>query len=246
MSRRILLLVALASAACGCDDAPGRPAMGSAIVAPDKVVDFAALYATSCAGCHGANGTGGAAIALADPVYLAVADDVTIRRVTAGGVPGTAMPAFARSAGGLLTDEQIDVLVSGMRARWAKADVPRDAHARLLAASAPGDRARGADVYARACASCHGADGRGGQHAASIVDAAYLDLVSDRSLRTTILVGRPDMGAPHWRTDVLGTPLSPVDVADVVAWLSAQRSRPARPQASSASATHPIIVGGLQ
>jgi mono/diheme cytochrome c family protein len=154
------------------------------------------------------------------------------------------MPAFDRSAGGLLTDEQVDVLVSGMRAHWAKADVPRDAHARLLAASAPGDRARGAGVYARACASCHGADGRGGQHAASIVDAAYLALVSDRSLRMTILVGRPDMGAPHWRTDVPGTPLSPADVADVVAWLSAQR--PARPVARSASATHSIVVGGLQ
>jgi mono/diheme cytochrome c family protein len=244
MSRRILLLVALASAACGCNDAPGRPAMDSAVVAPDKVVDFAALYATSCAGCHGANGTGGAAIALADPVYLAVADDVTIRRVTAGGVPGTAMPAFARSAGGLLTDEQIDVLVRGMRARWAKPDVPRDAAARLRAASAPGDPARGADVYVRACASCHGADGRGGPHAASIVDAAYLALVSDRSLRTAILVGRPDMGVPHWRAEVPGTPLSPVDVADVVAWLSAQR--PVRPVSSSASASHPIVVGGLQ
>jgi mono/diheme cytochrome c family protein len=244
MSRRILLLVALVTTACGCNDAPGRPAMDSAVVAPDQIVDFAALYGTNCAGCHGANGTGGAAIALADPVYLAVADDATIRRVTAGGVPGTAMPAFAHSAGGLLTDEQIDVLVSGMRARWAKADVPRDARGRLLAASAPGDRARGAGVYARACASCHGADGRGGQHAASIVDAAYLDLVSDRSLRTTILVGRPDMGAPHWRTDVPGTPLSPADVADVVAWLAAQR--PARPVASSASASHPIVVGGLQ
>ncbi len=213
MSRRILLLVALVTTACGCNDAPGRPAMDSAVVAPDKVVDFAALYATSCAGCHGANGTGGAAIALADPVYLALADDATIRRVTAAGVPGTAMPAFARSAGGLLTDEQIDVLVS-------------------------------ADVYARACASCHGAHARGGQHAGSIVDAAYLDLVSDRSLRTTILVGRPDMGAPHWRTDVPGTPLSPADVADVVAWLAVHR--PARPLASSASANHPIVVGGLQ
>ena len=49
MSRRILLIVVLASAACGCNDAPGRPAMDSAVVAPDQVVDFAALFATSCA-----------------------------------------------------------------------------------------------------------------------------------------------------------------------------------------------------
>jgi hypothetical protein len=68
--------------------------------------------------------------------------------------------------------------------------------------------------------------------------------VSDRSLRTTILVGRPDMGVPHWRAEVPGTPLSPADVADVVAWLAAQRAP--RPHASSASANHPIVVGGLQ
>ena len=35
------------------------------------------------------DGKGGAAIALGDPVYLAIADDATIRRVTANGVPGT-------------------------------------------------------------------------------------------------------------------------------------------------------------
>src|SRR5439155_14075085 len=92
MSYRVLLLAALAGA-CACNGAPGRPAPDSAVIAPDKVVDFDVLYATNCAGCHGANGTGGAAIGLADPVYLAIADDATIRRVTADGVPGTAMPA---------------------------------------------------------------------------------------------------------------------------------------------------------
>ena len=120
MSYRVLLLALLAGAACACNGAPGRPVPGSAVIAPDKVVDFDVLYATNCAGCHGANGTGGAAIGLADPVYLAIADDATIRRVTADGVPGTAMPAFAQSAGGLLTAAQIDVIVNGIRARWAK------------------------------------------------------------------------------------------------------------------------------
>ena len=55
---------------------------------------------------------GGAAIALADPVYLAIADDATILRVTADGVPGTSMPAFAQPAGGMLTDAQIEVIVA--------------------------------------------------------------------------------------------------------------------------------------
>ena len=126
MNCRVLLLAALASTACGCDSAPGRPAVDSAVIPPNKVVDFAVLYATNCAGCHGANGTGGAAIGLADPVYLAIADDATIRRVTANGVPGSAMSAFAQSAGGLLTEEQIDAIVNGIRARWAKPNILGD------------------------------------------------------------------------------------------------------------------------
>ena len=223
MNYRVLLLAALAGAACGCDSAPGRPAADSEVIAPDKVVDFAALYATNCAGCHGASGSGGPALALADPVYLASADDAAIRRVTADGVPGTAMPAFAQSAGGLLTDEQIDVVVKGMRARWAKPDMASDAGIQSYGAPAPGDPARGADVYARYCASCHGAAGRGGPHGSSIVDGAYLALVSDQSLRTTVIVGRPDIGAPHWRGNGAGQAPSPVDVSAVVAWLAAQR-----------------------
>ena len=78
MKARVLLLAALAGAACACNGAPGRPAPDSAVIAPDKVVDFDVLYATNCAGCHGANGSGGAAIGLSDPVYLAIADDATI------------------------------------------------------------------------------------------------------------------------------------------------------------------------
>jgi cytochrome c oxidase cbb3-type subunit III len=246
MNHRVLLFVALASAAFGCDSAPGRPAADSEVIAPDKVVDFAVLYATNCAGCHGVNGAGGAAIALVDPAYLAIADDETIRRVTSNGVPGTAMPAFAQSAGGLLTDEQIDAIVNGIRTRWARPNVFGDADVPPYAAPTPGDPARGADVYARNCASCHGAAGRGGARASSIVDGAYLALVSDQSLRTAIIVGRPELGAPDWRSNAAGKALSSEDVSDVVAWLAAQRPRPRRPDSSDPKTTDSFIVGGLK
>src|SRR5262249_58493690 len=83
-----------------CDAAPGRPAKSSEALAPNDVVDFRVLYGANCAGCHGGQGRGGAAIGVADPVYLAIADDTSIRKVTAAGVSGTAVPAFRRSAGG--------------------------------------------------------------------------------------------------------------------------------------------------
>src|ERR1700694_2016884 len=51
-----------------CASFPGAPRPGSEVVAPSEVVEFRLLYGQNCAGCHGANGKGGAAIALANPV----------------------------------------------------------------------------------------------------------------------------------------------------------------------------------
>ena len=229
MPRKILLAPALlasvlATGACGSRSAAsGRPPTDSQVVPPAKVVNFSLLYAKNCAGCHGRDGKGGAAVALGDPVYLAIADDATITRVTADGVSGTAMPAFSQHSGGMLTDRQIEAIVHGIRGLWAKPDALRGADPPPYLAKRPGDPKRGATVFEDYCSSCHGADGRGGNRASSIVDGAYLALVSDQTLRTNVIVGRPEMGAPDWRGDLPGKPMSPDNVSDVVAWLAAQR-----------------------
>jgi cytochrome c oxidase cbb3-type subunit 3 len=236
MTRRVILLTAwiLTTTACSTrDSALGRPSANSQPVPPSKIMDFNFLYARNCAGCHGPDGKGGAAIGLGDPVYLAIADDATIRRVAADGVPGTTMPAFAQHSGGMLTDDQINVIIAGIRARWAKPDALRGADPPPYRALGPGDPKRGVSVYGIYCSSCHGADGRGGR-ASSIVDGSYLGLVSDQNLRTTVIVGRPEIGAPDWRGNVAGKPMSPEDVSDVVAWLAAQRPQfPGQPYASA-------------
>src|ERR1700722_80991 len=124
----ILTAVSVSALICGCANAPGRAVAGEVPVVPSEVTDFKVLYGENCSGCHGDNGKGGAAIALADPVYLAIADDTVVRHATADGISGTSMPAFAQSAGGMLTDKQIDALVQGMRQRWAQPDVLRGAN----------------------------------------------------------------------------------------------------------------------
>jgi mono/diheme cytochrome c family protein len=218
-------LAMLAVALCvACSSSSGRPAQASAAVPPDQIVNFTVLYAQNCAGCHGVEGSGGAAMSLANPTFLAIADDNVIRRIAANGVPGTPMPAFAQSAGGMLTDKQIDALVRGIRS-WAKPDALCDKSAPPYAASSPGDAQHGAEAYRTYCSSCHGADGRGGSKASSIVDGSYLALVSDQQLRTIVIAGRPELDAPDWRGDVEGRPMSAQDISDVVAWLSSQRPK---------------------
>jgi cytochrome c oxidase cbb3-type subunit 3 len=210
---------------CGCTSAPGRPGPGEMPVIPGEISDFSTLYSQNCAGCHGLEGKGGAAIALADPVYLAVADDAALHRATTSGIPGTSMPAFAQSAGGMLTSKQVEVIVNGIREQWSKPDIFAGADPPPYSSSAPGDSARGLEVYATYCSSCHGAGGRGGQKGSSIVDGSFLALVSDQELRTIVIAGRPELGAPDWRSDVPGRPMSAQEVSDVVAWLSSQRPK---------------------
>jgi cytochrome c oxidase cbb3-type subunit 3 len=220
MKAHLILAASLVvTAACGIRE---YPPVDSPVIPPGLILDFGYLYSENCAGCHGTNGQGGLAIALSDPVYLAIADETVVRAVTAKGVAGTAMPAFAQNSGGLLTDQQIDVIVKGVR-KWAKPDLLRDANPPSYAAQKRGDEARGAGVYDTYCSSCHGSGGRGGQRASSIVDPSYLALVSEQSLRTTIIAGRPELGAPDWRANVPGKPMSDEDISDIVAWLVAQR-----------------------
>jgi mono/diheme cytochrome c family protein len=219
---------------CGCGSPPGKPGKGSETLAPDQIMDFAALYGENCAGCHGAEGRGGAAIALADPVYLAVADDASIRKAAANGVRGTAMPAFAQSAGGMLTDRQIDMLTSQIRSRWGRPGFLNSADPPSYTAKSAGNPSQGALAYKTYCESCHGRGGRGGAKGSSITDPAFLALVSDQGLRTVVITGRPELGAPDWRANIPGKPMSDQEITDVVAWLASQRAQTA-PHANSAS-----------
>ncbi|MFZ0677862.1 c-type cytochrome [Candidatus Binatus sp.] len=227
-ARKCKSLLASASLAAillaGCDSLPGRPTQAELPLRPTNVTDFATLYGENCAGCHGADGKSGAAIAMNNPVYLAIIDDASMRHVVANGVPGSAMPPFAQNAGGSLTDHQIDILIAGIRKSWAGAS-DAAAGAPPYSSSTPGDSNGGAQIYAANCQSCHGPDGKGGT-AGSIVDPSYLALVSDQYLRTVVIAGRPELGHPDWKSAAGGQPLSPQQVSDVVAWLASKRPAP--------------------
>ena len=233
--RHFCVCAALAAIlASGCGSPHGQPDKGSEVLAPNEVMDFGTLYAENCAGCHGVDGKGGAAIALANPVYLTIADDAAIRKVIANGVQGTAMPAFAVTAGGMLTDPQIDVITKGIRSRWSQQGILDAATAPPYAPKSTGDTQRGAAAYKTYCESCHGPGGVGGHKGSAITDDSFLALVSDQGLRTIVITGRPELGAPDWRGNVPGKPMSDQEITDVVAWLASRRARnPGQPYSAS-------------
>lgn len=215
----------------GCDSLPGKPTEADRFVLPSDVVDFDSLYGANCAGCHGAAGELGPARNLNDPLYLAVVSDDELRAIVADGVPESRMPAFAERSGGTLTDHQVDVLVGELRTRWGRPDgfagvaLPhyRERGAVATGLARPASAARGRAAYATYCRHCHGSDGSGGSEARSIVDGSYLALVSDQALRSAVIFGRTDLGMPDYREYEEGRPMSFQEIADVTAWMVAQR-----------------------
>ena len=218
-NNRILLYLSLTLviSAMGCHRRIGPPNDEEELMRPENVVSFERLYKQNCSACHGENGSGGPALDLANPNYQALVDDESLRRWITSGMPGTQMPAFGESAGGFLTPQQVDVLVAGMRSRWARAgrnltDMPP------YSSNTVGTAENGHAVFQVSCSSCHQ------QGPQKVTDISYLALVSDQSLRAIIIAGRPDLGNPDWKQVRRGQPLTDQEVSDIVAYLHSLRS----------------------
>jgi mono/diheme cytochrome c family protein len=224
----LLLAGAVTLALAGCNGAPGKPGPNSETPRPEQVTDFATLYGQNCAACHGVNGKDGAALSLANPVYLAIAGSSNIERITANGVPGTAMPPFAKSKGGTLTDRQIAALTQGMQQTWGRPDTLTSQTVPAYSSTTPGNATQGQNSFSTFCAHCHGADGTGarldnGLVTGSLVDPTYLALISDQGLRSFILAGQTEQGPHDWRSYATARSMTDQEITDTVAWLASHR-----------------------
>lgn len=238
---RLFLLVAISICLVGCDsDLPGKPDPADRPVSEDKITDFAWLYGRNCAGCHGADGKLGPAPPLNDPLFLSIVPDDELSQVISIGRSGTPMPAFAHSSGGPLTDEQVAALAAGLKARWQKKNFkpPADTPAYLAENSggaAPSNVEHGKELFERACATCHGPQGRGlpdGSAPGAINDPEALSLVSDQLLRRIIITGRADLGMPSFAgsdgRDAGFKPLTSEEITQLVELITSWRDRDAR------------------
>lgn len=214
-----VLLTCVAALITGCGHSLGDPP--APIPRPAEVMDFSTLYGENCAACHGANGEDGPAIDLANPEYQALVDDATLRKWISGGMPGTEMPAFAQSAGGMLTDAQVDALIAGMRKRWSQPNVFAGATPPPYAQPRDGDANDGAQSYQSRCAPCHASSPQ------QITSSDYLTIVGDQALRSIIIAGRPDIGQPDWRHLSLAGKTAMVpsaqEIDNIVAYLASLR-----------------------
>jgi mono/diheme cytochrome c family protein len=216
--------------AMGCDNCPGKPDAADKFVRPGDVRSFAKLYEENCAACHGKNGTLGPAPPLNDAVFLAIVPEEVLLMTISGGRKGTEMPAFLKKNGGTLSAEQVQILATGLGKTWG--NKPPTGEYPPYESTGKGDAARGKVVFAQACASCHGPDGRGSPQM-TINDPAFLALSSDQVIRRIIITGRADLDPQRPMPDCtvfggktrpdLKAPLTTADIDDLVALIATWR-----------------------
>jgi cytochrome c oxidase cbb3-type subunit 3/ubiquinol-cytochrome c reductase cytochrome c subunit len=196
-------------------DAPAPDASDDDAATPPP--SGAALYATHCALCHGAEGEGYAADdapAITNPDFLQIAGDAFFHAAIYDGRPGTPMSAWGDAHGGPLSRSAVDAIVAFLR---GYATLPFEDVSTVTVA---GDASRGASIYAAQCARCHGDAGEGGR-APTLDNPVFQDTVSDGFLLRSVERGRRGTAMNGF-----AALLTESELADVVAFVRTLRRAP--------------------
>lgn len=113
----------------------------------------AEIFDVNCSSCHGPDGRGGLAPALAAREFLESVNDIQIEQLTALGVPGSEMVAYSSDLGGPLTSQQIRAITTYLRS--LEEDSVANANWRTPLAN---EDLSGRDLYNLACSRCHAVD----------------------------------------------------------------------------------------
>jgi cytochrome c oxidase cbb3-type subunit 3 len=183
------------------------------------------LFGEYCAVCHGSDGQGRVGATLSE-WFGGINPQAFVRSTVSDGVGGV-MPAFAQAKGGPLTEGQIDDIAAYILS-WKERVEPAPTLTPIPVTPIPpvagvsGDPTAGAQVFARECRVCHGAQGQGG------VGATLSGPISAPQpaafLRQMINNGVSGSPMPAFR----GV-LSAGDIENVVAFILSWEHRPASP-----------------
>ncbi len=164
---------------------------------------------------------------------LAVASREYLEANIQHGRPGTQMPGWGKQAGGLSAQE-ITALVD-----YLKAAAP--AAAAITRTLSRGNAERGASLFLRNCAGCHGAGGRGGA-APEIGHPVFQQAATDSLIVHTIRQGRSDTAMPAFQPPGAAG-LTDAEISDLLAYLRSV-GQPHGAQAMAQTADNSNSVGG--
>jgi putative heme-binding domain-containing protein len=154
---RFLCLLLTPAVLLAQHDQPGARARNPAMREPGAVAAGAKLYATSCAGCHGPDGTGGRGPNLIHRLESNALKDDELFNTIRNGVPGADMPATP------LSDADTWRLATFIRALTGPA----------IENDVAGDAAAGEKIFwdaKAACGDCHAILGRGSRMGPDLSD----------------------------------------------------------------------------
>lgn len=133
-------------------------------VTADDVREGERLFASTCTGCHGAEGDGVFGVDLGRGQFRNSTSDEDLTRTIRNGLPGTGMPPSNFS------DAQAALLVAYLRSRVS-----------TPIALVPGDAVRGKAIFEGKgkCATCHRVDGSGSRVGPDLSDIGQLRKVDE-------------------------------------------------------------------
>ncbi len=172
--------------------------VGAAAEAP------AALYAQSCASCHGTIGQGSS---LAPPLIGVSADYIHFMLDT-GRMPAEVSYMEETHKPSIFSKKQIDSLTNYIVAMTSEKD-------RSLPKVGPGDIRRGRALYAENCQQCHGAGGFGGA-----VGGGYERVAPPLSQASALQVAEALRAGPGTMPRFGNDVLSDQDVSDIAHYVS--------------------------
>ena len=175
------------------------------------------LFVENCTSCHGTRGEGIVGPALNDKILLEAASDEVLYAAIQSGRPNTTMPAWGQAFGGALTDEDIEAIVSFIRAFEPNAP-------EVIVGEFIPSAARGATIFASTCFTCHGENGMGVEDEEGNIVLAINDqkklIENDNEWYEQIIVnGLPASGMP-----IYGEVLTDNQIRDTLALIDAWRA----------------------